>query len=91
MTGAVLAREVEGDDDSEGGSGGGSAARRRRDWCRCRAWTVSVAWSWHTEQRVWLCCPAILRTGSGPASVVVVVARSASVVVVKIAVNCCGI
>ena len=89
MTGAVLAREIEGDDDGEGGSGGGGAARRRRDWCRCRAWTVSVAWSWHTGQRVWLCRPAILLTGSGPASVVV--ARSASVVVVKIAVNCCGI
>ena len=89
MTGAVLAREIEGDDDGGGGSGGGGAARRRRDWCRCRAWTVSVAWSWHTGQRVWLCRPAILLTGSGPASVVV--ARSAYVVVVKIAVNCCGI
>ena len=42
-----------------------------------------------TGLRVWLCRPAILLTGSGPASVVV--ARSASVVVVKIAVNCCGI
>ena len=36
-----------------------------------------------TGLRVWLCRPAILLTGSGPASVVV--ARSASVVVV----NCC--
>ena len=31
MTGAVLARVIEGDDDGEGGSGGGGAARRRRD------------------------------------------------------------
>ena len=61
----MLARGSEGDDDGEGGSGGGGAARRRRDWCRCRAWTVSVAWSWHAEQRVWLCRPAILLTGSG--------------------------